>query len=318
MSDTVRPPGWAHNPSSWGQRVPLILWALAGFGIAVYLSLFQLKLIEDVWEPFFGDGTRRVLTSEISYVLPIPDALLGALGYLVDAVTGAVGGKRRWRTMPWMVLLFGLMAGPMGLVGVLLVILQPVWVGGWCTLCLVSAVISVGIMSPSLDEALASLQFLKREKRQGRSLWRAFWGGRRTTETELPSDPRKPGESAREEPRFNWIQTLNVAAGVWLMAAPAALGYVDGRANDWIIGPLVASFAVLALWEFMVPVRWVNLPLGAWMTASSFFLYSAPAGRWNAVLCGLFIMGASLLRGTHRPALFGGGWSVLWKKTQEA
>lgn len=170
------PPGWTFNPSLWSQRLPIIAVATVGFGIAAYLSLFQFEIIDTVWEPFFGDGSRRVLTSRVSHILPIPDAALGALGYLADAVTGAIGGTRRWRTMPWVVILFGIAVGPLGAVSVLLVILQPVLFDSFCTLCLASAVISVVMIGPALDESLASLQHLRRRKLQGGSLWRAFWG----------------------------------------------------------------------------------------------------------------------------------------------
>jgi hypothetical protein len=64
----------------------------AGFAIAAYLTLFQLGVLHMVWEPFFGDGSRTVLTSRISRLLPVPDAALAAAGYLLDAVAGLVGG----------------------------------------------------------------------------------------------------------------------------------------------------------------------------------------------------------------------------------
>ena len=176
-TDPQAPPGWDYNPSSWSQRWPIIVLALVGFGIATYLSLYQLAMLAAVWEPFFGSGSRQVLQSSISQALhPIPDAALGAFGYLLDAVTGAIGGRRRWRTMPWMVILFGLAVGPLGAVSILLVIFQPVLVEAWCTLCLASAVISVLMIGPAMDEFLASLQLVRRESAQGRSAWRSFWG----------------------------------------------------------------------------------------------------------------------------------------------
>jgi uncharacterized membrane protein len=107
---------------------------------------------------------------------PVPDAALGAVGYLVDAITGAIGGRRRWRTMPWMVVIFGLAIGPLGVVSVVLVVLQPVLFDSWCTLCLASGVVSVLMIGPAMDETLASLQHLKRVRERGESTWRAFWG----------------------------------------------------------------------------------------------------------------------------------------------
>lgn len=172
-----RPPGWKSNPSTWKERIPLVFLALLGFLIASYLTLFQLGAIDAVWEPFFGEGSRAILTSRVSRILPVPDAALGALGYLADAVTGIIGGRDRWRTMPWMVILFGMAVGPLGAVSILLVILQPVLFGAWCTLCLASALISLAMIGPSMDEVLASLQYLARETRKSRrSAWNVFWG----------------------------------------------------------------------------------------------------------------------------------------------
>lgn len=170
------PPGWSYNPSSWSQRWPLILIAFIGFQIALYLGLFQVNVISDVWDPFFGEGSRQVLTSPVSKALPIPDAMLGAISYLLDAVTGVIGGTSRWRTKPWIVVLFGIATGPLGMVSVVLVILQPLVVGAWCTLCLVTAVISIVMVSPAMDELLASLQYLQRVQQAGYPLWDAFWG----------------------------------------------------------------------------------------------------------------------------------------------
>lgn len=176
MNEKEIPPGWDHNPSSWSQRWPIIAVALIGFGIATDLALFQYGIVSSVWEPFFGEGSERVLTSWLSRVFPVSDAALGTFAYLLDAVTGAIGGARRWRTMPWMVILFGIAVGPLGIVSLFLVIAQPVLLGDWCTLCLVTAFISVVMIGPAMDEVLASLQHLRREHDRGRSLRRAFWG----------------------------------------------------------------------------------------------------------------------------------------------
>jgi uncharacterized membrane protein len=174
------PPGWSYNPSTWGQRISIILLAVVGTVIAGYLALYQLEMIETVWEPFFGKGSETILNSGISDILPIPDAALGAIAYIIDAITGIIGGTRRWRTMPWMVILFGIAVGPLGLVSILLVVLQPVLFSSWCTLCLSSAVISVWMIGPAMDETLASLQYMKQVRNSGRSVWKAFWGKEET------------------------------------------------------------------------------------------------------------------------------------------
>lgn len=176
VHDSDIPPGWSYNPASWPQRLPIIALAVVGFVIAGYLAMYQIRVLSEVWEPFFGQGSMIILNSDVSRLLPVSDAALGAFGYLADAVAGAVGGTRRWKKMPWMVILFGVFVGPLGGISVLLVILQPVLYDSWCTLCIITALISVVMIGPAMDEVLASLQFLARERRAGRSLWRAFWG----------------------------------------------------------------------------------------------------------------------------------------------
>ncbi|MBL8071946.1 MAG: vitamin K epoxide reductase family protein [Nitrospira sp.] len=176
-TDSLRPPGWTYNPSSWSERLWLIGVAILGFLISGYLGLYQWGILDSVWEPWFGRGSETVLHSPLSRVLPVPDAILGAMAYGIDAVAGAVGGTTRWKTMPWMVVLFGLAVGPLGLVSVLLVTAQPLLLHAWCTLCLLSAVISVVMIGPAMDEVLASLQVLKRAKEQRKAVWTTFWKG---------------------------------------------------------------------------------------------------------------------------------------------
>lgn len=179
MSDAApadTPEGWSYNPSTLAQRLPIVVLALAGTAIATYLALFQVGVLDTVWEPFFGRGSEEVLDSRLSYVLPIPDASLGALAYLLDALTGVIGGRARWRTMPWIVIVFGLAVGPLGAVSIFLVIAQGTIVGSWCTLCLASALVSLAMIGPAMDEMLASLQYMRQQRDRGRSTWRVFWG----------------------------------------------------------------------------------------------------------------------------------------------
>jgi hypothetical protein len=186
VSDSLVPPGWDYNPAAWSERLPIVGLALLGFGVASYLSLYQWGVLDHVFDPYFGeryfDGGSRAILRESSISqqtllrLGVPDAFLGALAYLVDAVTGLIGGRGRWRTLPWIVLVFGLVVGPLGLVSVLLVVAQPLLSGAWCTLCLASAAISVAMIGPAFDEVLATLQYLARTRRAGQPLWRAFIG----------------------------------------------------------------------------------------------------------------------------------------------
>ena len=179
MTDPDAPPGWSYNPASWSQRLPIIGPPRSASSSPATWRSTSARVFPTVWEPVFGSGSEVVLNSWVAKgterTLGVSDAALGAFGYFADASPGVIGGTRRWRTMPWLVVLFGLFVGPLGAVSMLLVILQP-FVGGWCTLCLVTAVISVVMIGPAMDEVLASLQYLRREYDAGRSVWRAFWG----------------------------------------------------------------------------------------------------------------------------------------------
>jgi hypothetical protein len=175
-----QPLGWDDNPAAWSQRLPIIVLAVIGTFVAGWLALYQQEVTDTVWEPFFGDGTREIVResgfSRFFERFPVGDAALGAFGYLADAVTGAIGGTKRWRTMPWIVLIFGVFVGPFGVISITLIVMQPVLYDAFCTLCLVSAAISLAMIGPAVDEVLASLQYLRREQRAGRSVWKAFWG----------------------------------------------------------------------------------------------------------------------------------------------
>lgn len=177
-SNAANPPGWSYNPSNWANRAPIIAAAAVAAVISSYLAAYQVGLVESVWEPFFGEGTERILDSPASRVLPIPDALLGVMAYVADAVFGAIGGRDRWRTLPWLVIVFGIAVGPLGTVSIGLVIIQPVLYDSFCTLCLVTALISVLMIGPAMDEVLATMQHVKREMRDGRSLWKSLMGQR--------------------------------------------------------------------------------------------------------------------------------------------
>lgn len=176
-------PPWRHNASSWRHRVPICLLAALATGIATYLALYQWRVIDGVWDPFFGAQSERVLDSEVSgrmrAWIGLPDAALGALAYLGDLVYGLAGSTRRWQYRPWMVLLFGIDVIPLGVVSAILVVLQGVVVGAWCSLCLASAAISLALVCFAFDEVWACLRYLRgvwRAERDLGLLWRVFWG----------------------------------------------------------------------------------------------------------------------------------------------
>jgi hypothetical protein len=302
------PPGWSYNPSSWLQRVPIIALGLVGFFIARYLATYQLGYRDTAWDPIFGDGTRRVLESDISKAFPVSDAGLGAVTYLLEVLVGSLGGPRRWRSMPWAVMLFGVIVVPLGATSIVLVILQPIGVGAWCTLCLAAAFAMLMMVPLAVDEVVATLQFLVRSRSEGKPLWRTFWlGGTAGSETE----PRAPSLSAplRETlPASAWGATAppglvaTVVLGTWVMIAPAVLGSAGWAANSsHLTGALIVTVAAMAFAEVARPVRFLNVLLGLWVVFTPLALSGAAGPAvWSDVLSGIAVMALSLPRGAIR------------------
>ena len=299
-------PGWSYNPSTWHQRAPMIGLGFLGWLVSRYLAAYQLRHIPTAWDPFFGDGTIRVLDSEVSKAWPISDAGLGSLSYMIEALSGFMGDRVRWRTMPWMVLMFFFLVVPLGVTSIVLVVMQPVMVGAWCTICLVTAVAMLIMIPLTLDEVIAMTPFMLAARRQGKPLWRIFWMGG-TIETE-PDDRRTPAFDAPFTDRLRamwwgvnvpWNLMASAAIGLWLMFAPAMLGNTDRAAdNDHLIGALIITFAVIAMAEVARPARLLNVAFGLWLIVAPWIVAGAsPVGRWNDVVAGVVIIALSLRRG---------------------
>lgn len=297
------PPGWTYNPSSWPQRAPIIALALLGFFLARQMTAFQLQHVATLADPFFGSGTERVLTSDVSRAFPIPDAGLGALAYMIEFLMGFMGDKRRWRTMPWMVTFFGILVVPLGVVSITLIVLQPLAVGAWCTPCLIAAAAMLVMIALTVDEVVAMGQFLVQARREGQSLWRVFWAG--GTLRNLPDVGQTRADVVSVKAMvwgvaMPWNLLLSALAGGWLMFAPALLGSTAPAAHsDHLVGALVVTAAVIALADVTRAVRFFNVLLGAWIVVSPWVLAgSTPAATWSDVVVGALIIVLSLPRDT--------------------
>jgi nucleoside-diphosphate-sugar epimerase len=318
------PPGWSYNPSTWAQRLPIIALALVGLYVSRYLAAYQLHHIPEVWDPFFaGDpadprnGTEEVVTSSVSEAWPVSDAAVGGYTYALEIVTGIVGSRYRWRTMPWLVVAFGLMIAPLGITSIVFIIIQPIVIGTWSAVALVGAAAVLVQVPYSLDELLATLQFLRRRARAGRSLLRVLlFGdtdeGRRE---EVPDEfDRPPGAILKDVASggvsLPWNLALAALVGLWLMFTRVTLGATDGMANaDHLIGSLALTVISVAAAEVARPVRYLNVPLGAALFVTP-FAYGADATATAASLaCGAALIALSLRRGPIRERY--GAWTRL-------
>jgi hypothetical protein len=114
-----------------------------------------------------------------------------------------------------------------------------------------------------------------------------------------------------------WAQIINALLGIWLMASPAVFGFADDRIisnNAHIVGPVIASFGIIACWEATRVVRYYNLLPGAWLLLAPWVLgYDATTAIVNDMVIGAAVIGLSLVKGKVS-GTYGGGWSVIWKK----
>ncbi len=271
------PKGWDYSPSDWSQRIPIIVLAFFGYFISRYLAAYQLGHVDGVWEPFFAgapddpkNGTEEIITSSVSRASPVPDAGLGALTYQMEILIGLIGSARRWRTMPWLVMIFGIMIVPLGMVSITFIVLQPIVLGTWCTLCLVTAAAMLIQIPYSVDELIATCQFLARRRRAGRPILRVFLTG----DTDDGPDDRAD-ESFEQPPMYlvrdmlgggmtrTWGLAATIAIGIWLMVTRLTLGTTGTLAEaDHLVGALAVTVAVTALAESARPARFLNMCLG--------------------------------------------------------
>ncbi len=287
----------------------MIILAWIGFFGSRYLAAFQLGYIDQVWDPFFGNGSEKVLTSEVSQMFPISDAGLGTVSYALEALMGYMGMSDRWRTMPWMVAFFGILVIPLGVVSIVLIILQPVAVGFWCSICLLTAIAMVIMLPLTLDEVVAMIQFMKKRVKAGKPFWRTFWMG----------DTIEGGSKDERTPRFTdsllktvpamgwgvnlpWNLVLATAIGLWWMFYPGNFGVTGSAANNFTtLGALVITFSVMAMAEVGRAFRFINIAFTLWLIVAMFVVKEVPTqALWNALITGAALIALSLPKGRIR------------------
>ena len=306
------PPGWSYNPSSWPQRAVMIGLGFAGFLVSRYLAAYQLGYIPRVWDPFFGDGSRRVLDSDLSRGWALSDASLGAVAYTFEFLMGFMGGTARWRTMPWMVTFFGILVLPLGLTHIVLVVSQPVVVGAWCTGCLLAAAIMLPMLPLEVDEVVAMGQHLVESKRKGISLWEAFWKGgpadgavadeRSPALFDLPRRSADVAGASLWGMSVPWNLIACAALGLALVFMPVALDLAGpALTTPQFIGLLIVVCAVIAFGEPVRALRFLNVALGVGVALAVWFISGAgTVARLVESALGVSVAALSFRRGPRR------------------
>lgn len=315
MSGPTVPLGWSYNPSGWTQRLPIIAMALLGLYVSRHLAAYQLGHIPTAWEPFFPgsptdprNGTEEIITSWVAKAWPYPDAAIGAWTYLLEILTGIVGSRQRWRTMPWLVILFGLMIAPLAITSIIFIIIQPVVLGTWSTLALIGAAAMLLQIPYSLDEIIATLQFLRRRAQAGRSWVRVLLVG--DTDTQDAEPRREPADEFGRSPmavmrdvvgggvNLPWNLLAAGAIGLGLMLTRILFGVQGDLAHvHHVIGALVLTVVSVAAAEVARPIRFANLALGAALAATPLVIEVPVAHGAVTVVAGVLIAALSWRRG---------------------
>lgn len=321
------PLGWSYNPSEWSQRVPIIVLALLGLYVSRYLAGYQLGHISHLWDPFFAgsasdprNGTEEIVTSWVSTALPVSDAALGGFTYLLEILTGLVGSRRRWRTAPWLVLLFGLMIVPLGMTTILFIIIQPIVLGTWSTLALVGGAAVLIQIPYSLDELLATCQFLRRRSQVGKPWLRVLFVGDTdavsatgNTNSVLINVMRNNNNDPDEFDRplgvvmknmlgggvsLPWNLALAGGIGLSLLFTRVTLGIDGDLANaHHVIGCLVLTVCAIAAADVARPARALNAVLGVALVLVTFLYSDATVPVAIGIGLGLALTLLSIRRG---------------------
>jgi hypothetical protein len=147
------------SPSRWSRRFLIAALAAAAMCIAIYLGLYQVRVIGTVWDPLFGRGSELVLDSRVSQAIRrftiLPDSILGAVAYGCELLFALIGSSERYRQHRWLVLLFGLNSAALAVAALALVALQLFVIHAGCLLCLVSAACSLTITGLAVEEVRA-------------------------------------------------------------------------------------------------------------------------------------------------------------------
>jgi len=218
--------------------------------------------------------------------------------------------------------MFGVLVVPLGVVSIVLVILQPIAVGAWCTLCLVTAAAMLIMISPAIDEVVAMCQFLLGARREGKPLRHTFWVGGTLDAYETAGPATTPAAArwgrrstgariiaAMDFDNVPWTLAISAAVGIWLMASPAVLGISGAAANsNHLTGALAVTWAVIAFGEVARPARLLNILIGIWVGIAPWMLVGATGvSRWVDVIAATLLIALSFPRGRVEEQF--GGWN---------
>lgn len=110
-----------------------------------------------------------------------------------------------------------------------------------------------------------------------------------------------------------WAAILNIILGLWVMASPAVLTLqAPLSSSQYITGPLIVTFSIIAVSDLNRGVRRLNLLFGLWLICSV-FIFESPT-QMTALLIGatgMAVAALSFFTGKTK-GNYGGGWRSLF------
>ena len=207
-------------------------------------------------------------------------------------------------------LLFGLMIVPLGLTTILFIIIQPVVLGTWSTLALVGGAAVLLQIPYSLDELLATCQFLRRRIKAGKPWWRVLFLGD-TDDMPAPGDEVPDPDDEFDRPlgavfkrvvgggvSLPWNLALAGLIGLSLLFTRVTLGADGSLAHaHHIIGSLVLTVAAIAAADVARPARAFNALLGVGLMVVPFLFGGDTVTAAVTAGLGLALVWLSVRRG---------------------
>ncbi len=295
------PSGWSYNPSAWTQRLPIAALAFFGWMVTRYMAAYQLGFIHTIYDPIFPNGTLNVVTSTISKSIPISDAGLGAVGFSLVMLMACMGDSQRWRTMPWLVIFFGILVFVLGSVSILYVLCQPLVIGSWCAWCLATTIIMLGMILLAIDEVWAALHYIRGCLKAGETFAHAFWHGAKSEEriqAQVEGIEKLYVKSIKTGVSVPFNLVLSALMGIYLMMAPALYGITGSLQDlDHIAGSFVTVVSIVTMAEVVRAWRLLNIILGAVLILVTWYAFPQDENTIQTMALGALIILLSLRRG---------------------
>lgn len=110
------------------------------------------------------------------------------------------------------------------------------------------------------------------------------------------------------------VMLISAISGIWLMVAPAVLqGDPVASDNEHIVGPLIATFSIVAMSECTRNIRFLNIPAGLWLIVSPVILgYLNTVITLQDIFIGVLTLSLTFVR-RKRKNSYAGGWAALLK-----